>query len=326
MRAMAGELVAQLLDQDRLRLHLGQKPRREGPQFLGVFGQGGISSSMGEVYRMDSLRESSPRTPTRLSRASGLPSPLRHPPVDALEQHRQLCRRQGHLALLRRGPDEPPPLQPLDEQAGALTVPPDHLHQIAPPATEDEEMPGERVLLQRRLGLRRQRREARAACPSPRPPARPSCCSGPGSRRKPPEQPGQRLGIVAADDPHPVPAGQLDLDPSSRRARTPQRSSGAPDDLDRKESAATSPPLIRKSRIAQPREDEIGVHVVAPRNLADRDTRQPRLPADHPLLVGRPGPPLLLLRHRKPIVSIIPWWTLSPKPPLRQGGQPGRLR
>ena len=36
---MTGELVAELLDQDRLRLHLGQKPGREGPQVLGVFGQ-----------------------------------------------------------------------------------------------------------------------------------------------------------------------------------------------------------------------------------------------------------------------------------------------
>ncbi|MBP7586465.1 MAG: M48 family metallopeptidase, partial [Thermoanaerobaculia bacterium] len=40
----------------------------------------------------------------------------------------------------------------------------------------------------------------------------------------------------------------------------------------------------------------------------------------------RPDPPPLLLRHRKPIVSIIPWWTLSPTPRVRQGGQPGRLR
>ena len=35
MRPMPGQLVAQLLDQDRLRLHLGQKPRRKGAQFFG---------------------------------------------------------------------------------------------------------------------------------------------------------------------------------------------------------------------------------------------------------------------------------------------------
>jgi hypothetical protein len=39
MRTMAGKLVAQLLDQDRLRLHFGQQARREDPQFLGVFRQ-----------------------------------------------------------------------------------------------------------------------------------------------------------------------------------------------------------------------------------------------------------------------------------------------
>jgi hypothetical protein len=40
MARMAGQLVAQLLDQHRLRLHLGEEPRREGAQLLGVFRQG----------------------------------------------------------------------------------------------------------------------------------------------------------------------------------------------------------------------------------------------------------------------------------------------
>ena len=35
-----GQLVPQLLDQDRLRLHLGQKPRGEAAQLLGIFRQG----------------------------------------------------------------------------------------------------------------------------------------------------------------------------------------------------------------------------------------------------------------------------------------------
>lgn len=39
MAAVTGELVAQLLDQRRLRLHFGQQERREHPQFLGIFGQ-----------------------------------------------------------------------------------------------------------------------------------------------------------------------------------------------------------------------------------------------------------------------------------------------
>lgn len=42
-----------------------------------------------------------------------------------------------------------------------------------------------------------------------------------------------------------------------------------------------------------------------------------------PLAVRRQ---LLLLGHRAPIVSIILPLTLSPTPPPRQGGEPGRLR
>ena len=40
VRPMACQLVAQLLDQDRLRLHLGQKPRGEAAQLLWIFRQG----------------------------------------------------------------------------------------------------------------------------------------------------------------------------------------------------------------------------------------------------------------------------------------------
>ena len=46
--------------------------------------------------------------------------------------------------------------------AGALAVPPDDLHEIASTATEHEQMSGERVLLQHRLGLCRERRKALA--------------------------------------------------------------------------------------------------------------------------------------------------------------------
>ena len=40
VRPVPGQLVAQLLDQDRLRLHLRQEPRGEAAQLLGVFRQG----------------------------------------------------------------------------------------------------------------------------------------------------------------------------------------------------------------------------------------------------------------------------------------------
>ena len=50
MRPMPGQLVAQLLDQDGLRLHLGQEPRREGAQFLGVVRQGDDLIEHDRVY------------------------------------------------------------------------------------------------------------------------------------------------------------------------------------------------------------------------------------------------------------------------------------
>jgi hypothetical protein len=40
MVAVAGQLVAQLRNQQRLRLHLGQQKRRECPQVFGIFRQG----------------------------------------------------------------------------------------------------------------------------------------------------------------------------------------------------------------------------------------------------------------------------------------------
>ncbi len=52
MSTVAGELMTQLLDQDRLGLHLGQKTRREGPQLLRVFRQ-----RSGIVQHGDSLSD-----------------------------------------------------------------------------------------------------------------------------------------------------------------------------------------------------------------------------------------------------------------------------
>src|SRR5512132_2025590 len=96
----------------------------------------------------------------------------RSPPVDPLEQHRQLRRAQRHRALARLRPDEPAALQPLGEQAETLTVPIQHLDEVAAPAAKDEQMPGERVLPQHLL------RPHRTPCaypsrPAPDTPARP---------------------------------------------------------------------------------------------------------------------------------------------------------
>ena len=76
----------------------------------------------------------------------------RRPPVDPLQQHRELRRAQRHRPLARLRPDEPSALQPLAEQAETLTVPIQHLDQVAAPAAKDEQMPGERILPQHLLG------------------------------------------------------------------------------------------------------------------------------------------------------------------------------
>ncbi len=74
-----------------------------------------------------------------------------HPPVDPLEQHLELRRRQRHLALLGRGPDEAAAFQPLGElplerhcseqidDSGTLAVPPDQVDQVAATAAEERD-------------------------------------------------------------------------------------------------------------------------------------------------------------------------------------------
>lgn len=60
----------------------------------------------------------------------------------------------------------------------------------------------------------------------------------------------------------------------------------------------------REPGIAQPREDQIRVHRVAPRHLGHRNTRRSCLEADRPLLIIRPKP-LRPTRHAITIVSTI---------------------
>src|SRR5215469_3111497 len=62
----------------------------------------------------------------------------RPPPVDPFEQHRQLCRRQGHRSTGRLRPHESAALQPLCEQAQPVSVPPQHLDEIPTFPSEDE--------------------------------------------------------------------------------------------------------------------------------------------------------------------------------------------
>lgn len=68
-----------------------------------------------------------------------------HAPVDALQQHGQLRRRQRHASGGGLGPDEAATLQALGQQHEALAVEPQHLEDVAAAATEDEDVAAEGV-------------------------------------------------------------------------------------------------------------------------------------------------------------------------------------
>ena len=76
-----------------------------------------------------------------LSDYPGTPRLLRHPPVYAFHQRRQLRAGQVDLALMGYGPDKSTPLKALGKQTGPLAILPDHLDLIAPPPTEQKQMP-----------------------------------------------------------------------------------------------------------------------------------------------------------------------------------------
>src|SRR5438046_2588414 len=92
----------------------------------------------------------------KLCSALRLPRALRSPPIDALEQHRKLRRRQRHRATVGLWPHEAAALQAFLEQTQTIAAPPQQLHQVATPATKGEDVTGERILSQRNLHLRRQ--------------------------------------------------------------------------------------------------------------------------------------------------------------------------
>jgi len=71
----------------------------------------------------------------------GPPCLLRHAPVYTFHQRRQLCAGQVDLTLMGYGSDKSTPLKALGEQTGPLAIPPDHLDLIAPPPTEQKQMP-----------------------------------------------------------------------------------------------------------------------------------------------------------------------------------------
>ena len=147
-------------------------------------------------------------------------------------------------------------------------------------------MSAERVLLQHRFGLSRQRREPLAHVGDTRRQADP-CVSRNRDHAVRPRISRQRLGVIPAADPHPMPARQFDLDVvhcgGHRHRRLHLR-----DDLHRQKSRDIGRVGISKPGITQPGKDQIGVHVIPPGDLAHRHTGHTRPPADHPLLFVRP--------------------------------------
>ncbi len=95
--------------------------------------------------------------------------------------------------------------------ANRRELPPDHLDQIATPTEEDKEVACKGVLLQHRLGLRRQGAKPSRMSVTPAA-SQTRVLAGTGITPSGPDQPRQRIRIVAAADPHPVPARKLDLD------------------------------------------------------------------------------------------------------------------
>jgi hypothetical protein len=158
MRGVPGQLVPQLLDQDCLRLHFRQKPRGESAQFLGVVGQ-----SQGLIEHVISLshciRCGNPLDPgsanypatkgrhVRCSTRQSIPSSsIDNWPGDSAT----------FPSFAEGQTNRPFSSRFMNMQA------PWPSHQITPTATEDEQMPAKRVLLQHGLSLRGQRRKALA--------------------------------------------------------------------------------------------------------------------------------------------------------------------
>ena len=69
------------------------------------------------------------------------PGPQRRAPIDALQQHRQLCRCDRQTPVHRRWPDEPALLKALGEQTRPLPVPPYDLDKITAPTTKNSMRP-----------------------------------------------------------------------------------------------------------------------------------------------------------------------------------------
>lgn len=107
----------------------------------------GIQPSMLRQWRA-TLNGASPRPRPSGSTGISPPSPVACPPVDPLQQHRELGRCERHRGPRHPRPDEAALLQPLREEAQPLTVPPQDLDQPPRTAAEHEDLSGERIAVQ----------------------------------------------------------------------------------------------------------------------------------------------------------------------------------
>src|ERR1700730_17392970 len=105
--------------------------------------------------------------------------PKRRSPVDLFEQHRQLGAAQRHRTTCRLRPNKASALEPLAQQAEPVAIKPEDLQNVPSSATEDEDMTGERLLLEHRLHLGAESMKATAHV------GHTSCDPDPCSCRKP---------------------------------------------------------------------------------------------------------------------------------------------
>jgi hypothetical protein len=89
-----------------------------------------------------------------LSNRQWPPCLLRDPPVNTLQQHRQLRWAQAHFPVLRSRPDKTATLQPLGKQTRALRIPPDNFDQVAPTTSEHKQVARIRIFGQYLFSLR----------------------------------------------------------------------------------------------------------------------------------------------------------------------------
>ena len=108
------------------------------------------------MKHQESQNDQNPNKYARLTNHGGPTCLLRHPPVYAFHQHRQLRRPQADLTLTGRGPHKTTLLKTLGEQTRPLSIPPNHLDLIPSAATEQKQMSRVRITRQNlpRLGCK----------------------------------------------------------------------------------------------------------------------------------------------------------------------------